>query len=145
MSVTRDHPVRRFDGPSHGAKAPGDGQRAKEGHGRSDPEHGGAPAFPPTVAIADVHHLEEDPLRRGVVQLDRGTLEWKKAERMPTVEPVEGGGRPGAEAAVGVEEDDEPGRIGSRHDQLRTIICARSGPTLTWLIRTPARPSRRST
>jgi hypothetical protein len=87
---------------------PRDGQRAQEWHGGSDADQASAPALPATVATAYVHRLEEDLLGRGIIQFDPGALEWKDAERVPPVQPVERGGGPGAEAAVGVEEDDEP-------------------------------------
>jgi hypothetical protein len=146
MPVARDDSVPGLKTPSHQRHASRDRHRAQERHDRRDPKQRGTTAFPATVAIADVHRFQQDILRRRVVELCGRSLEREKAQLTPAVEPVEDRRGPRAEPAVGVEQNDEPGAgVGRGHGQARTIICARSGPTLTWLIRTPASASRRPT
>ena len=145
MSVPRDDPVPDVEGPRHERDAAGDGERAERRHHGGDAHESRAAAIPVAAPVADVQTLDQDGVRRSVVTQLCRSLEREHAQSMPSVEPIESSRGPGAEAAVGVVEHDQAGRVCPRHRQVRRIICARSGPTLTWLIGTPASASRRST
>ena len=146
ISIPRDDPVPPFDCPPDRGKPRGDGEWSKDGDQSRDANDRLTAAMPAARVVANVHPVTQDVLRRRVPQLGRRPLQREQPQDVMPVEAVESRRAPGAEAAVRVVQHDEPsGGVASRHGQARTIICARSGPTLTWLIGTPAMASRRST
>lgn len=146
MPVARYHPVPLLETPAQQRDAPGDGQWAQDRHDAGNLDQRGPAALPPTRVVTNVQSLDEDLVGRRIVEGSRCLLKREQAQAVVAIQPVEARRAPRTEAAVRVVEDHQPRGCGRpRHGQARTIICARSGPTLTWLIGTPASASRRST